>query len=299
MRVFVTGATGFIGSAVVSELIGAGHSVLGLARSDAGATALAKAGAQVQRGDLEDLDALRAGAKATDGTIHTAFIHDFSKFMENGQIDKRAIAAMGEVMAGTNKPLIVSSGTAGIAVGSVATEDIVMPDSGMSPRLSEQTVFSFTDKGVRTMAIRLAPSTHGESDQGFKAGFVSYQIEVARQKGVSAYVGDGMNRWTAGHRIDAAKLYRMALEKGRAGAAYHAIGEEGITIKDIATAIGRKLNLPMTSIGAEQAGEHFGFLGMFLGLDIPASSAKTQAELGWKPVGPKLIADIDAHYKAA
>jgi nucleoside-diphosphate-sugar epimerase len=295
MRVFVTGATGFIGSAVVAELLGAGHQVLGLSRSDAGAPALVKAGAQVQHGSLEDLESLRAGAAATDGTIHTAFIHDFSKFAENGQVDKRAIEAMGAVLAGTNKPLIVSSGTAAIAVGSMATEDIVMPASDFSPRVSEQAVFSFTDKGVRAMAIRLAPATHGDSDQGFKAGFVSYAIGIAREKGVSAYIGDGMNRWTAGHRLDAAKLYRLALEKGRAGAAYHAIGDGSITVKDIATAIGEKLGVPVESIAPEKAGEHFGFLGMFLGLDIPASSAKTQAELGWKPTGSGLLADMAAH----
>jgi nucleoside-diphosphate-sugar epimerase len=297
MRVFVTGASGFIGLAVVKELLGAGHSVLGLARSDDSAKAVAAAGADVLRGELTDLDSLRKGASETDGVIHTAFIHDFSKFMENGQIDKRAIEAMGGVMAGTNKPLVVSSGTAMIAPGRLATEDM-RPANEMTPRVSEQMAFGLADKGVRASAIRLAPSTHGTSEIGFRAGFVSYAIQVAQEKGVSAYVGDGMNRWSQGHRLDAAKVYRLALEKGRAGAAYHPIGEEGVAIKDIAAAIGKKLNLPVTSIAPEKAGEHFGFLGMFLGLDIPASSAITQAELGWTPAGPGLLADIEANFVA-
>lgn len=298
MRVFVTGAAGFVGSAVVQELIGAGHTVTGLARSEANVKALTAMGAGVHHGLLEDLDSLKRGAAAADAVIHTAFIHDFSKFAENGQVDKRAIEAMGDVLAGTNKPLIVSSGTAGVAVGQVATEDMQMPAAAPSPRVSEQTVFSFTDKGVRTMAIRLAPTTHGPSDQGFKAGFVSFAIDIARQKGVSAYIGDGMNRWTAVHRHDAAKLYRLALEKGKAGSSYHAVGDEGVAIKDIAATIAKQLKLPMASITSDKAGEHFGFLGMFLGLDIPASSAKTQAELGWKPTGLGLIADLEANVAA-
>ncbi len=204
MRVFVTGASGFIGSACVKELRSAGHTVLGLARSDAAAKIAAHAGAEVLRGDLADLDALRKGAKETDGVIHTAFIHDFSKFAENGQIDKRAIEAMGEAMAGTNKPMVVSSGTALLSPGHVATEDI-MPSGEGSPRVSEQTAFALADKGVRGMAIRLAPSTHGASDQGFKAGFVSYAVQVTREKGVSVYVGDGKNRWLQGLRLDAAQ----------------------------------------------------------------------------------------------
>ncbi|MEI9993892.1 MAG: SDR family oxidoreductase [Rhizomicrobium sp.] len=298
MRVFVTGASGFIGSAVVQELLGAGHTVLGLARSDDAARAVAAAGADVLRGALTDLDSLRKGAGETDGVIHTAFIHDFSKFAENGQIDKRAIEAMGEAMAGTNKPMVVSSGTALLSPGHVATEDI-MPSGEGSPRVSEQTAFALAaDKGVRGMAIRLAPSTHGTSDQGFKAGFVSYAIQVAREKGVAAYIGDGRNRWSQGHRLDAAKVYRLALEKGRAGAAYHPIGEEGVALKDIAALIGKKLKLPVESISQEKAMAHFGFLGMFLGLDIPASSAKTQTELGWAPEGPGLLADMEANYVA-
>ena len=295
MRVFVTGASGFIGSAVVQELLGAGHNVLGLARSDAAAKAVAAAGADVLRGALTDLDSLRKGARETEGVIHTAFIHDFSKFVENGKIDKRAIEAMAEALAGTDKPLVVSSGTALLSPGQVATEDMRAPPEAPGPRVSEQAAFAYAARGVRSTAIRLAPSTHGRSNQGFKAGFVSYAIQVAREKGVSGYVGDGKNRWSQGHRLDAAKLYRLALEKGKAGSPYHAVGEEGVAIKDIATAIGNKLKLPVVSIAPEKAGEHFGFLGMFLGLDIPASSAKTQAELGWKPTGPGLLADIEAN----
>jgi nucleoside-diphosphate-sugar epimerase len=294
MRVFVTGASGFIGSACVKELRGAGHTVLGLARSDAAAKIAADAGAEVLRGELSDLDVLRKGARESDGVIHTAFIHDFTKFAENGQIDKRAIEAMGEVMAGTNKPMVVSSGTALLSPGQIATEDL-RPSGEGSPRVSEQTAFALAAKGVRATAIRLAPSTHGASDQGFKAGFVSYAAQVAREKGVSAYIGDGKNRWPQGHRLDAAKVYRLALEKGRAGAAYHPIGEEGVALKAIAEMIGKKLKLPVQSIGAEKAMEHFGFLGMFLSLDIPASSVKTQAELGWTPTGPGLLADMEAH----
>jgi nucleoside-diphosphate-sugar epimerase len=294
MRVFVTGASGFIGSAVVQELLGAGHKVLGLARSDDAAKAVAAMGAQVLRGELTDLGSLRKGAAETDGVIHTAFIHDFSKFAENGQIDKRAIEAMGEVLAGTNKPLVVSSGTAMVAPGQLATEDMRSTGEGL-PRVSEQMAFSLAGKGVRATAIRLAPAVHGTSGIGFRAGFVSYAMQVAQEKGVSGYIGDGANRWNMVHRVDAAKLYRLALEKGKAGSAYHAVGEEGVPIKDIATLIGKKLNLPVQSIAPDKAGEHFGFLGMFLGLDLPVSSAQTQAELGWKPVGPGILADLEAH----
>lgn len=294
MRVFVTGATGFVGSAVLPELIAAGHQVVGLARSDANAKALAAMGAKMHRGSLEDVESLRSGAAASDGVIHLGFIHDFSNYAENGRVDKRAIEAMGEALAGTSKPLIVTSGTALVAPGRLATEDVAVPPDSPMPRVSEQAAFAFTDKGVRTMAIRLAPSVHGKTDHGFMAGFVSFLISIAQEKGVSAYVGDGANRWTAVHRLDAAKLYRLALEKGKAGSPYHAIDEEGIAVKDIAETIGKKLNLPVVSIAPDKAAEHFGFLSMFLGLDIPASSAKTQVELGWKPTQIGLLADIDA-----
>jgi nucleoside-diphosphate-sugar epimerase len=296
MRIFVTGASGFIGSAVTKELIGAGHKVVGFARSDDAAKVVAGLGAAVLRGALTDLDVLRKGAQEADGVAHLAFIHDFSKFAENGQIDKAAIEAMGEVLAGSGKPLVVSSGTAMIAPGQLATEDMRSATNEMTPRVSEQLAFGLAGKGIRSSAIRLAPAVHGMSDHlGFRAGFVSYAMQVAQEKGVSAYVGDGANRWNLVHAGDAAKLYRLALEKGTAGAAYHAVGEEGVPIKTIAEAIGKTLKLPVQSIAPEKAGEHFGFLGMFLSLDLPVSSAKTQAELGWKPVGPTLFEDMAAN----
>jgi len=292
MRVFVTGATGWVGSATVKELIAHGHSVLGMSRSDEGAEALKAAGAEVHRGTLEDIDSLKRGAAAAEGVIHCAFIHDFTKFAENGQVDKRAIEAMGEVMAGTGKPLIVTSGTAMLAPGGVATEDTVLPANHVSPRVSEQTAFAFSDRGVRAMAMRLPPSVHGAGDHGF----VPTLIGVARAKGVSAYIGEGANRWTAVHRLDAARAYRLAIEKGTAGARYHPIDEEGIPFRDIAAAIGKGLGVPVVSLTPEQATEHFGFFAMFAGMDAAATSAKTRAALGWAPTQPGLIADVAAHY---
>ena len=286
MRVFITGAAGFIGTATTRELIANGHEVLGLARSDDNAKALEALGAEVHRGSLEDLDSLRKGAKEADGTIHLAFIHDFSKFAENGQIDKHAIDAVGEVLAGSDKPFIVTSGTLLVAPGRLATEeDAVMP--GL-PRVSEASGLALAARGVRAMAIRL-PQVHGGDG---KCGLVNYLLHIAQEKGISAYIGDGGNRWSGAHRLDVARLYRLALEKGRAGTSYHAVADEGVTARDIAEIIGRHLQLPVASIQPEEAAAHFGMMAMFAGMDGAASSALTQQWLGWKPTQIGLIADI-------
>jgi nucleoside-diphosphate-sugar epimerase len=287
MRIFVTGATGFIGSAVVPELIKAGHRVLGLTRSDAGAQSLIAAGAEAHRGSLEDLESLRKGAAAADGVIHAAFIHDFSKFKENCEIDRRAIEAIGAELAGSDRPLIVTSGTAGLAApGQVATEDHLVPPDFPFPRVSEQTALSL--KGVKASVMRL-PQVHNT----IKQGLVTYVIAVAREKGVSAYVGNGRNRWAAAHVADVARLYLLALEKHEAGAKYHAVAEEGVPMRDIAETIGRGLKVPVVSLSPEKAAAHFGWLAVFAGLDLPASSALTRQRLGWQPTGPGLIADLE------
>ena len=278
MRVFVTGATGFIGSVVVTDLIRAGHAVLGLARSDAGAESLTDAGAEVQRGDLEDLESLRRGAATSDGVIHCAFIHDFSKFKENCEIDARAIEVLGSTLAGTDKPLIVTSGTGFPGPNGLATEDLPPPHESAMPRVSEQSAFKFMSQGVRPSVVRL-PQVHDRDKQGL----VSYLIAIAKQTGVSAYIGDGRNRWTAVHRLDAAPLYRMVLERGVSGERYNAVAEEGIALKDIAEAIGRGLKIPVVSQTSEEAAAHFGPLAFFVGADLPASSALTQERLGWRP----------------
>jgi nucleoside-diphosphate-sugar epimerase len=288
MRVFVTGAAGFIGTATTKELIANGHEVLGLARSDANVEALEKMGAKVHRGSLDDLDSLRAGARETDGTIHLAFIHDFAKFAENGQIDKRAIEAMGDVLEGSNKPFIVTSGTGLVAPNVVATEDMRRDASAHVPRVSEQACLGYAARGVRAMTIRL-PQVHGGDG---KAGLINYLLEGARRKGAAAYVGDGSARWAAAHRLDVARLYRLALENGVSDGIYHAVGEEGVAVREFIEVVGRALNVPTVSIKLEEAGDYYGPLAMFAGLDMPASSALTQQRLGWKPTGIGLIADI-------
>jgi nucleoside-diphosphate-sugar epimerase len=288
MRVFVTGAAGFIGTETTRELIASGHQVLGLARSDANVATLEKLGAKILRGSLQDLESLQRGASEADGVIHLAFIHDFSKFAENGAIDKIAIEAMGDVLVGTNKPFIVTSGTGLIAPGVLITEDMRRDASPHVPRVSEQTGLAYASRGVRAMAIRL-PQVHGAAG---KAGLISYLVELARQKGAAGYVGEGTERWAAAHRLDVARLYRLALENGATGGIYHAVGEEGVPMRRVIEVIGRALNVPVVSISKEEAGDYYGPLAMFAGLDMPASSALTQQRLGWTPTGIGLIADI-------
>jgi nucleoside-diphosphate-sugar epimerase len=289
MRVFLTGATGFIGSAIVRELIDAGHQALGMTRSEKGAEALAKAGADVHYGALEDIERLKAGAAQADAVIHLAFNHDFSKFQANCEEDRRAIAAMGETLAGSGRPFIGTTGvlTRNPIPGQPYDEDDPKPDDGF-PRLSEKATLETVEKGVRGIVMRLS-----QIHDTRKQGLVSFLIQVALEKKVSAYVGDGGSRWAAAHISDTARLYRLALEKGEAGSKWHAVGEQGVTAKEIAEALGRRLNVPVVSISPEDAPAHFGFLSNFITLDSPTSNVKTRERLGWEPTGPGLIDDLN------
>ena len=292
MRVFVTGATGFVGSAIVKELIDAGHQVLGLARSDTAAKSLAAVGVEVRRGSLEDLESLRSGAAASDGVIHAAFIHDFNNYAPAAEKDVRAIETLGAALAGSGRMLVVTSGTLLVqGKGPLATEEDAT--GSIFPRKSEAAAIATKSRGARVAIVRLPPSVHGEGDHGF----VPALIGIAREKRISAYVGDGLNRWPAVHRLDAAHLYRLVLEKGFAGASYHGVADEGVPFRDIADVIGRHLNVPIVSKSPQEVAEHFGWLAHFVGIDCPASSAQTQKQLGWHPTQAGLIPDLDGeHY---
>lgn len=289
MRVFITGATGFVGSAIVPELLNAGHQVLGLARSDQGAKSLIAAGAKVHRGNLEDLESLRNGAATSDGVIHAAFNHDFSKFAENSEVDRRAIEVIGDVLEGSNRPLIVTSGLPLTPDRLTTEDDVPSSGSGETPRVSEQMAISMVAHGVRASVVRMS-QVHDRDKQGL----ATYMIAIAREKGISAYVGTGLNRWSAVHRLDAASIYRLALEKGSAGARYHAVAEEGVSIREIAEAIGQGLEIPVVALSPKAAASHFGWLGFPVSMDAPASSALTQQRLGWHPTEkPGFITDLE------
>jgi nucleoside-diphosphate-sugar epimerase len=295
MRVFVTGASGWVGSGLVPQLIEAGHEVVGLARSDASAAALARDAAEVHRGSLEDLDSLRDGAERSDGVIHLAFVHDFSDMEATSQLDRAAIDAMGRALAGSDRPLVIASGVATTAQGRPATEDD--PANPAFPRSAAATLtIELADKGVRSSVVRLPPTTHGDGD----AGFIAMLVQTARERGLSGHVGDGANVWPAVHRNDAARVFRLALEQGRAGSVWHAIAEPGVPTRRIAEAIGRQLDVPVVAIDPASSIDHFGWLGLIWSLDLPATSAITRRELGWQPTGPTLLDDIDAgHYTAS
>jgi nucleoside-diphosphate-sugar epimerase len=303
MRVFVTGASGWIGSAVVPELIGAGHEVVGLARSDASAAALTAAGAAVQRGTLDDVDALHRAAGASDGVIHLAFKHELAfsgDFEGAADADRRAVETLGEALSGSDRPLVIASGTLGLAPGRLATEQdghdpapAALGDGPRARRATAEHVLSLASRGVRSSVLRLPPTVHGDGDHGFMAALVG----IARSTGVSATIGDGTNRWPAVHRLDAARLFRLALEDAPAGSTLHAVADEGVPIRDIAATIGRHLNLPVVAVSPDAAAEHFAWLAGFLAMDSPASSTQTRELLGWQPVHPGLIDDLEqGHY---
>lgn len=293
MHVFITGATGFIGSAIVADLIQNGHQVLALARSDKTAASLVTAGAEVHRGDLQDLASLRAGAALSDGVIHAAFDHDFSRFAENCDADRQAIEAIGQALEGSDRPLIVTSGLP-LAPGRLATENDVPPQGpGGSPRVSEQTAAALLERGVR-VSVRVSVVRMSQAHDRTRHGLASYLIAVARDKGISAYVGSGLNRWAAVHRQDTGAVYRLALETNVAGARYHAVAEEGLPVGEMAEVIGRHLNLPVVSLSPAEAPAHFGWLAFPAGMDAPASSALTRQRLGWKPMqNAGFMADLD------
>jgi len=291
MKVFVTGASGFIGSATVRELIAAGHQVVGLARSDKSAASVASLGAEVLRGDLDDLDSLRRGAAASDGVIHTAFMHDFSNLGKAAEADRSAIETIGAVLAGSDRPLVVAGGTPRLVEGRVVTEDERFV--ARLPRFSEDAALLLTSQRVRVSVMRLPRSVHGEGDHGFAAQLIT----IARAKGVAGYPGDGSYRWPAVHRLDAARLFRLALESAPAGTRLHAVADEGIPVRDIANVIGRHLNIPVVSVPLSEVDDHFGFIGRILTFDCPSSSALTQERFGWHPEQPGLLADLDqGHY---
>lgn len=295
MRVFVTGASGWIGSAAVPELLAAGHDVVGLARSEASAASLATAGVEVRRGSLDDLAALRAGAEDADAVLHLAFRHDFSDMAASGRTERAAVEALGDVLAGTDRPLLLASGIAGVAPGRLLTEDLASPHTAPdAPRgASETYALGLAARGVRPVALRFAPTVHGSGDHGF----VAELVRVARERGVAGYVGDGANRWPAVHRSDAGRLIALALARAAAQGdvpVVHAVGEEGVPAREIAEAIGRALGLPAASVPSEEAAAHFGWIGGFFALDLPASSALTRERLGWRPTGPTLLEDLAA-----
>ncbi len=295
MRIFVTGATGFIGSAIVQELLGAGHQVGGLARSKESAQSLAAIGVEAHIGTLDDLDSLKRGAAASDGVIHTAFVHDFSAYATAGETDRRAVDALGSALVGSGRPFVITSGITVLTPGRLATEtDTLDTNAPSAPRIpSEEVVQALASQGVRASVVRLPPSVHGDGDQAF----VPALIGIARTTGISAYVGDGRNRWSSVHRLDAAHLFRLALEQGTAGAAYHGVADEGVPGRDIAEMIGRHLNVPVVAKSTEEAADHFGWLGYFFSVDCPASSTLTQQWLGWQPNQPSLLTDLDrGHY---